>query len=135
MGPIAQVVAAVATVAGTVGQYNSQKKAADIQNTQNTLQTRRSAVLAIREAQMKRAAVVNEAQGQGAMGGSAVAGGMSSLGSQLGSGLGFAAQYSNLSRDLSKAQQNADLFGTIAKVGGWGVQKYGLPGSTTDQGQ
>jgi hypothetical protein len=126
-----QFISAAALVAGTVGQYNNQKKQASLQQQSNDLATRRSSIQAIREVQMKRASVVNEAVSQGATGGSAVSGGISSLGSQLGSGLGYASQQSALSTASSNAAQRADLFGTIAKVGGYGVQKFGLPGSTT----
>lgn len=130
MPAILPYLSVAAAVAGTVGQYKQNEKAANLQQQSNALSTRRSAIQAIREVQMKRAAVVNEAVSAGALGGSAVAGGISGLGSQLGSGLGFASQQTNLSKDIAKAGQQADLFGTIAKIGGWGVQQYGLPGST-----
>ena len=123
-------IAVAATVAGTIGQYKQAEKAANLQQEQNDLATRRNAIQAIREVQMKRAATVNEAVSSGALGGSAVAGGITSLGSQLGSGLGYASQQTGLSADVAKANQKSDLFGAIAKIGGWGVQQYGLPGST-----
>lgn len=128
--PVLAAVSTTAVVAGTVGQYKAQEKSARLQQRSNTLATRRSAIQAIREVQMKRASTINEAVSSGANGGSAVAGGVSSLGSQLGSGLGYASQQSGLSNGIAKAGQQAELFGAIATVGGWGVQKFGLPGST-----
>ena len=126
-------IATAAVVAGTIGSYKANEKAANLTQRSNDLATRRNSIQAIREAQMKRASAINEAVSSGAGGGSAIAGGISSLGSQLGSGLGYASQQTDLSRGIAKAGQNAELFGAIAKIGGWGVQKYGLPGSDTSQ--
>ena len=127
------VASLVATVVGTTQQYKAQKQAANIQQQSNNLATRRSAIQAIREVQMKRASVINEAVSSGAQGGSAVAGGITGLGSQLGSGLGYATQQSGLSKDLADAGQRAELFGAIGKLGAMGIQTYGLPGSTKGQ--
>lgn len=126
-------ISAAATVTGTAAQYSQQKKAADLTQKSNNLATRRSSIQAIREVQMKRAAVINEAVSAGANGGSAVAGGISGLGSQLGSGLGYASQQSGLSGDISKAGQRAEVYGAIGKLGAYGVKEYGLPGSTQGQ--
>ena len=130
MPQILPYLATAATVVGTVGAYKANERAANLQQRSNTLATRRNSIQAIREVQMKRAAVINEAVSAGANGGSAVSGGITGLGSQLGSGLGYASQQTNLSKDIAKAGQNAELFGAIAKIGGWGVKQYGLPGST-----
>lgn len=128
-----QFLSVAALVVGTTQQYNQQKKAADLQQQSNALATRRSSIQAIREVQMKRASTINEAVSSGAQGGSAVAGGITGLGSQLGSGLGYASQQSGISTQINKANQQAELFGAVAKIGGWGVQTFGLPGSTTGQ--
>ena len=128
-----QFLSVAALVVGTVGQHKQQKKAADLTQKSNTLATRRSSIQAIREVQMKRASTINEAVSAGAQGGSAVAGGISGLGSQLGSGLGYASQQSGLSTDIAKAGQRAELFGAVAQLGSFGVNKYGLPGSTQGQ--
>lgn len=112
----------IMTAITAVKQYQAQERTYDIQQRQNELDARRSRVAAIREAQMKRAALVNEAASMGAQGGSAVSGGMTSLGSQLGSGLGYSSQYTNLSRDLNKASQQAEMFGALNKVAAWGYQ-------------
>lgn len=131
--PILATVSTAAVVAGTVGQYRAQEKAASLQQASNNLATRRSSIQAIREVQMKRASTINEAVSSGAQGGSAVAGGITGLGSQLGSGLGYASQQSGLSTQITKTNQQAELFGTVAKIGGWGVSKFGLPNTTQGQ--
>lgn len=128
-----QFLAVAALAAGTVGQYKAQERAANLQQQSNALATRRSSIQAIREVQMKRASTINEAVSSGAMGGSAVAGGISGLGSQLGSGLGYASQQSGLSTGIANAGQRAELYGAVAKLGAFGVQKFGLPGSTQGQ--
>ena len=128
-----QFLSVAALVTGTVSQYKQQEKATNLQQRSNELATRRSSIQAIREVQMKRASTINEAVSSGAMGGSAVAGGISSLGSQLGSGLGYASQQTGISRNIARAGQQAELFGAVAKLGAAGVQKFGLPGSTQGQ--
>ena len=118
MGPVAAVIGAVATVGGTVMQYNAQKKAAKAAQRQQNLSTQRSNRQAIREAQLQRAQAIAAAASMGALGGSALAGGLGSLGAQLGSGLGFSSQMSSLSNDINKFQQRASTWGAIAGMGG-----------------
>lgn len=118
MGPVAAVIGAVASVAGTVVSYNAQKKAAAASRQQQELATSRSNRQAIREAQLKRAQAIAAGAAMGGLGGSAMAGGLSSLGSQLGSGLGFSSQMSGLSADIEKFQQRAATWGAIASMGG-----------------
>lgn len=117
MGPIAAVIGAVASVGGTVMAYSSQKKAAKAQRQQQDLATTRSNRQSIREAQLQRAQAVAAGASLGAIGGSAMAGGLSSLGSQLGSGLGFSSQMSGLSANIEKFQQRAQTWGAIASMG------------------
>ena len=118
MGPIAAVIGAVATVGGTVMQYKAQKKAAAASKRQQDLSTQRSNRQSIREAQLQRAQAVAAGASMGALGGSALAGGLGSLGSQLGSGLGFSSQMSGLSADIEKFQQKAAMWGAVAGMGG-----------------
>ncbi len=118
MGPVAAVIGAVATVGGTVLQYNAQKKAAKAAQRQQNLSTQRSNRQAIREAQLQRAQAIAAGASMGALGGSALAGGLGSLGAQLGSGLGFSSQMSSLSNDINKFQQRASTWGAIAGMGG-----------------
>ncbi len=118
MGPVAAVIGAVATVGGTVMQYKAQKKAAAASRRQQDLSTQRSNRQSIREAQLARAQAIAAGASMGALGGSALAGGLGSLGSQLGSGLGFSSQMSGLSADIEKFQQKAAMWGGVASMGG-----------------
>lgn len=129
------VIGAVASVAGTVASVKQQKKVAALQQRQQELATRRSQRQAIREAQIRRAQALAAAQGLGASGGSSIAGGVGSLGSQAGSALGFSTQMSGLSQGISIANSKAQTFGAIAGIGGSLFQMGGgfnsiLPGST-----
>ncbi len=117
MGPVAAVIGAVATVGGTMMAYRQQKKAAAAQRRQQELATERSNRESIREAQLRRAMAIAAASGMGAIGGSALAGGVASLGSQLGSGLGFSSQMSGLSKDIEKFTSKANTWGAIAGMG------------------
>lgn len=117
MGPVAAVIGAVAAVGGTVMAYKQQKKAAAAQRKQQELATERSNRESIREAQLRRAMAISAASSMGALGGSALGGGLASLGSQLGSGLGFSSQMSGLSRDIEKYTQKAQTWGSIASMG------------------
>lgn len=115
--PVIAAVSAVATVGGTVMAYREQKKVADAQRTQQGLATTRSNRESIREAQLRRAMAIASASSMGALGGSALAGGLGSLGSQLGSGLGFSTQMSALSSNINKASQKAETWGAVASMG------------------
>ncbi len=117
MGPVLAVIAAVATIGGTIMSHNAQRKASEASRRQQELATQRSSREAIREAQIARAQAIAAASSMGAMGGSALAGGVSSLGSQLGSGLGFSSQMSSLSAQIEKYQQRASTWGAVASMG------------------
>jgi hypothetical protein len=112
------IIGAVASVGGTVASLNAQKRASRLQQQQQTLATRQSQRQAIREAQIRRAQTMSSAQALGAVGGSAVAGGTASLGSQLGGALGFSSQMSGLSKQIGIAQSRAATAGAIANLGG-----------------
>jgi hypothetical protein len=118
MGPVAAVIGAVATVGGTIMAYSAQKKAAKAAQRQQELSTQRSNRQSIREAQLKRAQAIAAGASMGALGGSALAGGLGSLGAQLGSGLGFSSQMSSLSADINKYSQKAETWGAVASMGG-----------------
>lgn len=131
MGPVATVIGAVASVVGTVASVSQARKATKLQQEQQAVATRRSRRQAIREAQIVRAQTVASAQASGAMGSSAVAGGLGSLQSQLGEAMGFSTHMSGLSRDISAAQARSQTWGAVAGLGGslygYGVnQGYGL---------
>ena len=67
-------------------------------------------------AQILRSQSLATAQGMGVVGGSGVSGGVSSLGSQLGSGLGYAGQMSGLATQQSVAQSRANTYGAFADL-------------------
>lgn len=115
---IALGIGAAASVAGTYMSYKSQKKAADLSEKQQALSARRSRRQAIRSAQLQRAQAMASAQGMGAMGSSGAMGGIGSLGSQLGSELGYSTQMSGLSAGITSAQQRAQMWGGVAQLGG-----------------
>lgn len=117
MGPILSVIGAVATVGGTVMQYSAQKKAAKASKQQQDLSTQRSNRQSIREGQVQRAMAIAAASSMGAMGGSAIAGGLGSLSSQIGSGLGFSSQMSGLSGQIEKYSKQASTWGAVASAG------------------
>lgn len=117
MPQLIPVIGAVTAVGSTALSYNAQRKAANTQERQQALATQRSARSAIREAQIKRASAQASAAALGATGGSAVEGGLSSLGSQLGSGLGFSSQMSSLSGDITNYSARAETFGGLASFG------------------
>lgn len=129
MGPIFAVIGAVATVAGTAMAYSSQKRASRTAQRQQELQTARERRQVIREAQIRRAQTVAAGAQQGGLGGSSIAGGLSSLGSQLGSGLGFSTAMSAMSSDINRYNQRAATWSSIAGIGssmfqaggGWGA--------------
>lgn len=120
--PAAPIIGAVAAVAGTAVAYKgyrdsrkAQRQQYEAQQRQQAAATRQSRRASIREAQIARAQTVAVASAQGAMGSSAVEGGLGSIGSQLGSGLGYSTFMSNLSGDISRyayqAQRGQDLIG------------------------
>ena len=125
MPQIALVVGAVASVAGTVISHKAQKKQARLQQQQQTLSTRRSRMQAIRQGQITRAQSIASAQGAGALGSSATAGGIGSLSSRTGADLGFSTQMSGLSRDISAAGQKGAFGQGLASFGMMGLN-FGL---------
>ena len=119
------IIGAVASVGGTIASVSAQRKASRLQQQQQTLATRRSQREAVREAQIRRAQTMASAQAFGAVGGSAVAGGTASLGSQLGGALGFSSQMSGLSKQIGIAQSRAATAGAVANLGGSVFQAAG----------
>ncbi len=128
--------AAVATAGATIYGVSQQNKAARAQERQQQVQARRSQRQAIRQAQIQQAQQRAVAQGMGVVGGSGVAGGAASLSSQLGAGLGYSAQMSGLSREISMASQRASTAQGVAglssqvfsSLGGFGTLFPQAPG-------
>lgn len=131
MGQFALVASAIAGVVGTVASVSAQKKAADLANKQQALQNRRSQRQALREAQIRRAQATSASVAGGSNFGSGLAGGLSSLSSQLGSNMGYAAQMSGLNAGISNLEQKAKSmsaaaefgFGTFKSLGGFDFLK------------
>lgn len=125
MPQVLAVIGAVTTVAGTVASYNAQRKVTKTAERQQKVATERSNRQSIREAQIRRAQALNSASQMGALTGSSISGGISSLNSQLGSGLGFSTQMTALSTEITKYQRRAQLWGDIANLGGMAYQQGG----------
>jgi hypothetical protein len=135
------IIGATTAAVGTVASIQQGKKAARagaaaaaVQKQQQQAQAARSRRAALREAQMKRAQALVQSQAVGGAGGSGVAGGLSSLNSQVGSGLGFASAStarSGLISDFGVQQQTAltkaQSASAIAGLGMQGLQLTGLP--------
>ncbi len=133
--------AGAATVIGTAYSISQSEKAARagreaaaVQKRQMQLRERRSRRQALRERQIRAAEVQVAGLATGAAGGSAVAGGLTGLGSQLGSGLGYASAQTGLSgiiSDLGVVQQTAltraQTGSAIAGLGMQGLSLTGLP--------
>lgn len=117
IAPVITAVSAAVGVAGTVASFSQQKKATEAQEKQQKLQARRSQRQLIREAQIRRASAMNAAGQMGGLGGSAISGGVTSLGSQTGEALGFSNTMTNLSRQISSASNMATLFSDASKLG------------------
>lgn len=110
MAAIGSVISAVSGLAA----MNQQKKAAALQQKQSELQNRRSQRQAFREAQIRRAQSTVSSVAGGSNFSSGLAGGMSSLSSQLGETLGYSSQMSGLNKQISMAQQRGSFFEAFA---------------------
>jgi uncharacterized protein YcfJ len=125
MGNPLMVVAAVVGAGATVASINQQKKAADLSAKQQAVQTQRSQRQAIREAQIRRSQVQASSVAAGSNLGSGLAGGMSSLGSQIGGSLGFSTQMSGLSNQITMAGSRASTYGAMGELGFTAFGKLG----------
>jgi hypothetical protein len=109
--------------------YQASKDAAKTQQAMENLRAQRSQVQALREAQIKRAMLVQRSAGSGTMDSSGFAGGMSSLSSQLGGNQMFANQMgsmaSSIGRYNSRAQTYGALSGLVNQVTGFALSPVG----------
>lgn len=122
---------AIITTGATIASVKAQKQAtkanvaiAEKQQKQQDESYRRQQRAAVREAQLRRAQGMATAQGAGVAQSSLTSGGVSSIGSQLGSTLGFGSQMSGLSQQITnlgiksaKATQRANTFAAVADIG------------------
>lgn len=105
-------------------QYAAEQKRAEVQNI-------RSVRAAVRQTRLGQAAMINQAALSGGMGGSALSGGLSSMGSQLTGNLGYmkevadlntqigglAATYSGQMAQASISGSKAAMYGSIGSLG------------------
>ena len=94
----------------------AQKQAAEAQQRQQELAAARERRQAIRAGIVQRARLRAQAQVMGAGGGSGVAGGISSISSQIGANLGFGTQMTGLGREYTAATGRAADFGAQAGI-------------------
>lgn len=119
------IVGLATAVAGTLGSIGStvmgmrqQKKAQKAQEQQQRLQAQQERRRMIRQQRIARAQTVNVGAQVGASGegSSALPGGLTSLNSQTGAGLGFATQMQGLTDIANKANRKASMFGAIGSI-------------------
>ena len=118
-GPLAifAAVGAALQIGGSISAANKQQAASRRQQAQERLQNQQSRRQAIREMQINRARAEMTAQGSGASGSSAAAGGIGGLSSQLGAQLGFGSQMSGLSQQINSLNRQAGTAATFAQAG------------------
>lgn len=115
----------------------AQQQAAAAQRKAERARATQSQRRANREVLIRRAQAKAQAEALGGRGGSAIAGGISSLSSQFGSAVGFAGQMSGLSQDINMFQAQAassaarsemfgSLSGTFGNLGGYDAITGGL---------
>jgi hypothetical protein len=99
-------------------QYQAEARKAEIQNVRTVRQQ-------IREARMTQASMTNVAAQTGGMGGSALAGGVSSVGAQLAGNLGYMSDIADQNTAITNAaisasgyQTSATIFGQIGSFAG-----------------
>jgi hypothetical protein len=100
----------------TQRQYEAEQRRAEIQNVRNVRQQ-------IREARLAQASMTNVAAQTGGMGGSALAGGTSSVGAQLASNVSYMADVAkentaitSAAADAAQWQSTATIFGAVGDV-------------------
>lgn len=114
---IMMAISAGAGAGGTIKAQSEQKKATRAAQKQQVEQNRRSQRQALREAQIRKAQTQQTATATGAQFGSGLAGGISSLGSQVGSTLGFSSMMSGLNKTIAMAGANAEFGAAVGNLG------------------
>jgi len=110
-------VSAGAGIGGTIKAQKAASQSAKLQQRQQEEQNRRSQRQAIREAQIRRAQTQQTSTASGARFGSGLAGGISSLGSQVGETLGYSSMMSGLNRQISMASSKAQFGADLGSLG------------------
>lgn len=120
---IGSIVTAGAAINEAEKSRKAQQNAAATQRKAERARAAQSQRRANREVLIRRAQAKAQAEALGGSGGSAIAGGISSLTSQFGSAVGFAGQMSGLSQDINmfqaqaaSAQARSEMFGTASSI-------------------
>lgn len=133
-GAIISGVGAIAGIAFQAKAAKAQERAMEAQQKMQELADARARRRLLRETAIARGTAVNLASNLGAMGGSAVAGGLGGLMNQQMAQLGFQQQTLDLSRYITQqniAQSRALSMGSaVEALGGLFKNFRGLPGST-----
>jgi hypothetical protein len=112
-------------------QYQAEQRKAEIENVYKARQS-------IRQARLAQSAMTNQAALSGGMGSSGLAGGTSSVGSQLAGNLSYMSaiaeentNISNFATTGAKASTNAQVWGQVGKLAGTIFSPYMAPGGST----
>ena len=115
---VAQIEASNRAQAASERQFQASQQRAEVQNTRTLRQQ-------IREARAAQATMANVASQAGGVGSSALAGGMSSVSSQLGGNINYMSQiaeantaYGQAGVDVASAQADAAMWGSIGSLSG-----------------
>jgi len=132
MPPALPFIAAAAAVGGVVSSVQAGKAARDqarAEQRRAEIQNVRSVRQSIREARLAQASLVSQGAVSGALMGSGVAGGLSSVASQLGGNLNYISQIAEENTNIFNAQiagaraaSNATIFGQVGQLAG-GIYK------------
>lgn len=121
-GASATSLASIAALTGSLGfgykQYQAGKEAANLQQAMESRKAQRSQLQALREAQIKRAMMIQAGANSGVMDSSGFQGGIGSLQSQLAGNIGFANQMTSFGQVIGSAQQQMNRFGALANISG-----------------
>jgi len=134
--PIAMMAISAIAAGASIRQQSkaaeAQKEAAQQENNLASLENRKARIKAVREARMARAQTIAQGEASGALGSSGIAGGTSSIQSQLGSNIGFANQREAFSQNITglqnkaiTASNRANTFGAISKITGTAFNQMG----------
>jgi hypothetical protein len=131
MGALALPLLVGTAVVSTVGSIDQSRRARKASKAQSAAEQRRADIenvyktrQAVRQARLAQGSMVNAAAQTGGMGGTGLAGGVSSVSSQLGGNLAFmesVAQENNIivgaQNTINKSQTNAAVFGAVGQLG------------------
>lgn len=124
-----------AGIAGMVDAQSQAGKAAKMQQAMENRKAQRSQLQALRESQIQRAMIQQRSAVGGSVDSSGFSGAMSSIGSQLGSNIGFSREMTSFGQGISNLQQQASRSQMISQLGfqaaSFGMQGFGGGGGTT----